>query len=125
MDRGRSRIRRQEIMDKKLLKKAQSVSEFAIVLAVVAAALIGMQVYLKRGVQGRIKDLADQISDTHYEPMETTSVYTTEQYGKTVREYDSGMAKVIQGTSEDPGETIKRWGNEQVGPEEEDFAQEE
>ena len=113
------------MIDKKLLKKAQSVSEFAIVLAVVAAALIGMQVYLKRGVQGRIKDLADQISDTHYEPKEAKSEYTTDQYGETVREYDSGMAKVNQGTRFDPGETIIRWGHEEVSPEEEDFSQEE
>lgn len=119
-------------MDKKILKKAQSVSEFAIILAVVAAALIGMQVYLKRGVQGKIRDLADQISDTHYEPMETTSVYTTEQYGKTVREYDSGIAKVYQGQHPagvvgdvSEAENVTRRGYEVVSPEEEDFAQEE
>jgi len=56
--------------------KGQSVQEFAILLAVVTAALLAMQIYIKRGVQGRLKDLAGQISTQHYDPATTTSNYT-------------------------------------------------
>lgn len=54
-------------------KKAQSLIELAILLALVATALISMQVYIKRGMQGRLKDLADQISSRQYESADTTS----------------------------------------------------
>jgi hypothetical protein len=39
----------------------------------VAAAFIAMQTYMKRGVQGRLRDLANQISPKQYEPTDTTS----------------------------------------------------
>lgn len=37
-------------------KKGQSTMEYAILISLVIAAIAGMQVYVKRGVQGRIKD---------------------------------------------------------------------
>jgi Flp pilus assembly pilin Flp len=39
--------------------KASAFMEYAIILAVVGAVLITMNIYMKRGVQGRIKDMAD------------------------------------------------------------------
>jgi Flp pilus assembly pilin Flp len=41
--------------------KAQSTIEYAMMVACLAAALIGMQIYIKRGVQGRIRSAADEI----------------------------------------------------------------
>lgn len=55
----------------------QNLTEYAVILAVVSAALIGMQVYIKRGAQGRLRDLAQQISPTQYERTNTDSNYTT------------------------------------------------
>ncbi len=55
----------------------QNLSEYAIVLALVAAALIGMQVYIKRGMQGRLRDLANQVAPQQYERGNTTAAYTT------------------------------------------------
>jgi hypothetical protein len=40
-------------------KKAQSTAEYAIVIGLVIAAVVAMQVYVKRGLQGRIKDVVD------------------------------------------------------------------
>ena len=59
--------------------KGQSVLEIAVLTAIIVAALLAIQVYLKRGFQGRYKDLADSIG-TQYEPGNTTStqVNTTE-----------------------------------------------
>ena len=41
--------------------KGQYLSEYAIVFSLVLAALIGMQVYVKRGLQGRYRDIADTV----------------------------------------------------------------
>ena len=55
-------------------RKGQSTLEYAILIAVVVAAAIGMQVYVKRGFQGRLKQSADSIGD-QYAPGKTTSNY--------------------------------------------------
>ncbi len=43
--------------------KAQSISEYVILIGIVALALIGMQVYMRRGIQAVVKTAADQIGD--------------------------------------------------------------
>lgn len=43
----------------RLNKRAQSTAEYAILIAIVVGALIGMQVYVRRGLQGRIRDVVD------------------------------------------------------------------
>ena len=54
--------------------KAQVTSEYAILGAIIIAVLAGMQVYLKRGIQARLKDASDYpvksgvFQTTHYEP---------------------------------------------------------
>jgi hypothetical protein len=40
-------------------KKAQSTAEYAIVIGLVIAAVVGMQVYVKRGIQAKVKDASD------------------------------------------------------------------
>jgi len=46
--------------------KAQSLVEYAVVIACIIAALLAMQHYLKRGLQGRLKVASDSISEEHY-----------------------------------------------------------
>lgn len=58
-------------------KRGQNLSEYAIIIGLVSLALIGMQVYIKRGMQGRLRDLANQISPTQYERGNTTATYIT------------------------------------------------
>ena len=41
--------------------KGQNVTEYAILFAIVAAVFIGMQTYIKRGIQGSLKFFGDQI----------------------------------------------------------------
>lgn len=55
-------------------KKAQSVAEYVIVLGLVVGAVVAMQTYVKRGLQGRIKDVVDKTDDNG------TGVFTTAQY---------------------------------------------
>lgn len=75
---------------KKLFLLAQSITEYAIALAAIAGALLVMQIYLRRGIQGRIKDLADEISPVHYEQGQTSSYFVSNQYGETVSSYNFG-----------------------------------
>jgi Flp pilus assembly pilin Flp len=42
--------------------KAQSILEYAMIVAVVAAALAAMSTYLKRSIQANLKSLEDQVN---------------------------------------------------------------
>jgi Flp pilus assembly pilin Flp len=102
----------------------QSTAEYALLLAIMAAALLAMQVYIKRGLQGRIRNLSDQLSLVPYEPGQTSSAYTTEQIGLLKQRYENGVSKTeIPETWEDSagkehkGEETTRWGYENVAPE--------
>jgi len=59
-----------------LRKRGQSTLEYAVLIVVIIAALIAMQVYLKRGLQGRIRESSDQIGES-YSPGYTVSNRTT------------------------------------------------
>jgi len=80
-------------------KRAQSTLEYAILIAVVVGALIGMQTYVKRGLQGRLKAATDDVG-SQFEPTVSTvtqvaqhdqyeSSYTVDDTG-TVKKDDSG-----------------------------------
>jgi uncharacterized protein (UPF0333 family) len=44
------------------MKKAQSVLEYAILIAVIVAALTGMHVYVQRSVQANLKMIEDRVN---------------------------------------------------------------
>ena len=50
--------------------RAQTILEYAAVIACVVAALLAMQVYIKRGMQGRLRQVADELGQ-QYAPMNT------------------------------------------------------
>ena len=55
--------------------KAQATIEYMVIIAVVVAALIGMQAYFRRGLQGRLQRQADGISgEATYAPGETSGL---------------------------------------------------
>ncbi|MBM3244957.1 MAG: class III signal peptide-containing protein [Candidatus Omnitrophica bacterium] len=75
-------------MFKRLGKRGQTTAEYAILIALVVAAAMAMQIYVKRGLQGRVKDVVDhtgtggevgtagdvlQFSGAQYEPYYTSS----------------------------------------------------
>ena len=67
-------------------RKAQSTAEYAILIGVVVAALVAMQTYVKRGLNGRMKDATDTFaaqtpelgSTTQYEPYYLSQVSDTQ-----------------------------------------------
>lgn len=73
-------------------KRGQSLPEYAMMLAVVAVALIAMQVYVKRGMQGRLRDLGNQISATQYEDPDTSGSTRT---NRTSRMSETDMHGIV------------------------------
>ncbi|MDD5004888.1 MAG: hypothetical protein PHS93_00050 [Candidatus Omnitrophica bacterium] len=69
-------------------KRGQSTLEYAILVVVVIMALIAIQAYLKRGIQGRMRDSADQIGD-QFSPDHTTYNYRTESFSNTTEAQDA------------------------------------
>ena len=53
----------------------QSVMETGVLILVIVGALIAMQVYLKRGIQGRLRSGVDSIGE-QYDPQATSSNFT-------------------------------------------------
>lgn len=54
-------------------KRGQSTLEYAVLTTVIIAALVSIQTYIKRGVQGRLKSASDDIGD-QYSPGNTNSL---------------------------------------------------
>ena len=52
-------------------QRGQSTVEYAIVITVIIAALLAMQIYIKRGAMGKLKDATDQIGE-QFSPMLAT-----------------------------------------------------
>jgi hypothetical protein len=60
---------------RKLSRRGQSTLEYAILILIVIVALLAMQTYLKRGIQGRVRESSDNIGEA-YSPSYTTSEFT-------------------------------------------------
>lgn len=60
-------------------QKAQSTAEYAIVIGLVVAAAIAMQIYIKRGIQAKIKDGTDLLTSING-TIENFTLASTEQY---------------------------------------------
>lgn len=45
----------------KFFSRGQNLTELALIIGVIGLVLIGMEVYFKRGVAGKIKDLTDSV----------------------------------------------------------------
>lgn len=99
-----------------LNKKGQSTLEYAVIIAVVVAALIAMQVYFKRGVQGKMREATDQIGE-QYSPGNTTSIYNTTAVVTSEETVVGGDAPITNSTS---GQKQTRTGSETV----QDFSKE-
>ncbi|MCX5709639.1 MAG: hypothetical protein NT088_02785 [Candidatus Omnitrophica bacterium] len=75
---------------------AQSLVEYAVFICILVAALVGMQIYLKGGIQGKIKTSAEQIGAVSYSPGATISDITI---NREVNEKGSSYEQEINGTN--------------------------
>lgn len=101
-------------------RKGQNTAEYAILIGVIVAAAIAMQIYIRRGMQARIKDAVDYtstadddagmnvFSSTQYEPYYMSTDFTTTQTGATTEamQVGGGMTRTIT------GQTTERTGNQ-------------
>ena len=97
-------------MRKWLKTKGQSTLEYAVLIIVIIAALIAMQVYLKRGIQGRMRESSDQIGE-QFSPGYTTSDRNVTTYAQT---HDT--ADAYKSTTEYINQFQNRTGSETVFP---------
>jgi Flp pilus assembly pilin Flp len=70
-------------------KRGQSTLEYAVLIVVIIGALLTIQVYIKRGVQGRLKSAADDIGD-QYSDGNTNEVKTTNRFSNTEETFNAG-----------------------------------
>jgi len=79
-------------------KKAQSTLEYALLIAVVVGVLITMQAYIKRGMQGKLRDVTDQIGD-QYSPGATKGNYLTDSQSESNEIYTAGLNQKLSSVS--------------------------
>lgn len=107
-------------------RKGQNTAEYAILIGVIVAAAIAMQIYVRRGMQARIKDAVDfaktgdddsggylYSNETQYEPyyMETSKSVTTTQESTVGEALQAGGGVIKSVTSE----AVARTGNQTIG----------
>lgn len=97
--------------------------EYGTLIAIIVAALLSMQVYLKRGFSGKLRAAADSVG-APYAPKETTSNFTLRGRSDTTTESkvikdkalgDGTKADVMVTTSTINTNTTQRTGTETVG----------
>lgn len=98
-----------------IIQKAQSTLEYAMIIAIVAGGLIAMQIYMKRGIEGKVKESADSIGQ-QFDAGNTEITFTTNRSGTSVQETTTGITKVYSGDSgKGTAETSTSYGTEAVG----------
>ncbi|MFH0854903.1 MAG: hypothetical protein V1869_00065 [Candidatus Omnitrophota bacterium] len=81
-----------------MLRKGQSTLEYVYLLAIVAAAIIAMTVYIKRGFQGNLRSQADQLGAGGYSPG-NTSASSRENKGLESEINSSSVSTITYGNS--------------------------
>ena len=72
-------------------KKAQSTVEYAVLIIIIIGALLTIQIYIKRGIQGRLRTAADDIGE-QFSPG-GTNVYTeVSMHSRRNEVYDTGVS---------------------------------
>ena len=72
-------------------RRGQSTLEYAVLIVVIIGALLTLQVYIKRGVQGRLKSAADDIGD-QYSDGNTNEIRTTNRVSNTEETFQNGVS---------------------------------
>jgi uncharacterized protein (UPF0333 family) len=88
-------------------KRGQSILEYSVLIVVIIGALLTIQVYIKRGVQGRLKSAADDIGD-QYSEGNTNSIQTTIRNAITQEAFSAGASSSVIGAG---GETTNETAN--------------
>jgi hypothetical protein len=99
-------------------KRGQSTAEYAILIGVVIAALIGMQAFVGRNIKAKIADSmgyrdvdipANMFTTTDFEPFMTSDTTTNRQSS-----YDMGQTSTGVVSRSNVSETVQRTGNQVI-----------
>ena len=91
-------------------RRGQSTLEYAVLIAVVIGALVSMQIYLKRGTQGKLRSAGDQVGE-QFNPYGTVYNFTTTTNGA---RQDNTTTNGLIASNITETETRNRSGNENV-----------
>lgn len=97
--------------------RGQSTLEYAVIIACIAAALLTMQVYIKRSIQGKLRQAAEEFGE-QYDPGSTTGEMTIELNSDVTTEVQTEeVDSVLQTTTTvtTNSEEERRYGTETVG----------
>ena len=72
-------------------RSGQSTLEYAVLVTIIIGALLSMQFYLKRGIQGKVKESSDQIGD-QYSAGNTNVIKTTKTHSETEEKFENGVS---------------------------------
>ncbi len=99
-------------VDRMLRKiRGQSILEYAMIIAVVVGALLAIQIYMKRGLQGRLRESSDQIGE-QFDADKTEINRTTTHTGTTTQTVASGQTTSTttgENRTETGTDTVKAW----------------
>ena len=71
--------------------KGQSTLEYAVLIIIIIGALLSIQVYIKRGVQGRLKSAADDVGE-QFSVGNQNYLKTTKSHSKTSDTFANGQS---------------------------------
>ena len=75
-------------------KKGQSTLEYAVLIIIIIGALLSIQIYIKRGVQGRLKQATDDIGD-QFSPGNTNVVKIHHVDSTSTDKFRSGVSSSV------------------------------
>ena len=106
--------------------KGQSTIEYAMLIACLVAALLAMQIYIKRAIQGRMREASDSIGEQYAPQHVTDAQFTIKQEGYTVVESEEveitpGQKDFGMQTTISTHETVSRYGHEYMDEFEKDL----
>lgn len=99
-----------------LNKKGQATLEYGIIIAVIVAGLIAMQVYIKRGFQGKLRQASDDMGE-QFSPGYTTGTHTATTTASSTENITGGSQSTTsssadQSQSRSVNETVAAFSNE-------------
>ena len=80
------------------IKKAQSTLEYAILIGVVVGALLSMQNFLKRSLQGKLQSVSDNLGDPYSPGLTNRTETSNSTVDKTVETTTYGITNVVAQT---------------------------
>ena len=98
-------------------RKAQSTMEYAVLIIIIIGALLSIQVYIKRGIQGRLRSAADDIGE-QFSSGKMNATTTTVSHSKTHDEYATGITTSTLDGKETSNTTVK---SDMVGNAQQEF----